>query len=92
VSRDTRPPRRRWPLAIYATTVAVALVAVALWVSFMREVNRPITSAESAARPAGAPSAAECAELITGLARSSGAGQPLPGEVRDRLRQCFGRR
>jgi hypothetical protein len=68
----------------------VALVAVALWVSFMREASRPISSAES--KPAGSPSAAECAELIAGLTTGSAAAQPLTGEVRDRLRQCFGRR
>jgi hypothetical protein len=84
--------RRRWPIALYATTLGVALVAVALWVSFMREASRPISAAESAGKPAGSPSAGECAELIAGLTTRSAAGQPLTGEVRDRLRQCFGRR
>ena len=72
--------------------LALLVVGAVLWLSVLREVKAPISSADDVSKPAGRPSATECAELMAGLAKPSASEPRVLSEIRTRLRQCLEKR
>jgi hypothetical protein len=85
-------PRRGWQIAAYAMLLALLAVAAVVGLSVLRDVEAPISSVEGGSKPAGRPSTAECARLLSELANAPAPDQRVAPDVRDRLRQCFDRR
>ena len=92
-AREARRGWGGWRIAAGAMLLALLVVAAVLWLSVLREVKAPISSADDVSKPAGRPSAAECAELIAELVNKPSASESrVLSEIRTRLRQCLERR
>ena len=73
-----------WRVAAGAMLLALLVVGAVMWLSVLREVKAPISSA--------GPSVAECAELMAELAKPSASESCVLSEIRTRLRRCLEKR
>lgn len=87
---DSRSSWRTWRIALGATLLVVLVVGAIIWLGVLREIKAGVSS--NGTPGSGRPSPAECAELAGELTKRAASSQPLAAEVRDRIRECFGRR
>jgi len=87
---DSRSRWRTWRIALGATLLAVLVAGALVWLGVLREIKAGVSSNDTL--PRGRPSADECAQLAGDLTKRAASDQPLTQDVRERIRQCFGRR
>ena len=95
-SLDRDDPKERTvstaKIVAYAVVIVVLVVVAFSWRWVQRAANVPISTVESAGKPAKLGPPIDCATLAAELATPSGSSAPLTVEVRERFRECLGRR
>jgi hypothetical protein len=82
----------RLKLTGLAAAVVVGVVLLVIWAWVLRDVKAPVSGTD-APRTDARPTSSECVSLLEGLlGPSSGSGQRVTPEIREKVRQCFQRR
>lgn len=79
-------------IVAYAVVIVVLLAVAFSWRWVQRAANTPISPLESAGKPAKMAPPIDCATLAAELSTPSGSSAPITVEVRERFRECLGRR